>query len=66
MQLLEQITAGVDPADVADFVPPTGERLAQLVTEDPPGNFRAPKGSQMKLMENRPLVRIPQRFHGIV
>ncbi len=66
VQLLEQITAGVDPADVADFVPPTGERLAQLVTEDPPGNFRAPKGSQMKLMENRPLVRIPQRFHGIV
>jgi hypothetical protein len=47
VQLLEQITAGVDPAD-------------------PPGNFRAPKGSQMKMMENRPLVRIPERFHGIV
>ena len=49
-----------------EFVPPSGERLAALVTEDPPGNFRAPKGSQMKLMENRPLVRIPKRFHGIV
>ncbi len=47
-------------------MPPSGERLAKLVTEDPPGNFRAPKGSQMRLMENRPLVRIPKRFHGIV
>ena len=30
------------------------------------GNWRAPKGSQMSLMEKRPLVRIPQRFHGTV
>lgn len=64
--LLEQITHGVDAVDVPEFVPPTGEKLAALVTEDPPGNFRAPKGSQMKQMENRPLVRIPKRFHGIV
>ena len=66
VELLERITAGVENADVPDFVPPTGERLAHLVTEDPPGNFRAPKGSQMKLMEDRPLVRIPARFHGLV
>ncbi len=66
VELLEQITAGVDAAQVPEFVPPTGEKLAGLVVEDPPGNFRAPKGSQMKLMKDRPLVRIPQRFHGIV
>ena len=47
-------------------MPPTGAKLDALVVEDPNGNLRAPKGSQMKLMENRPLVRIPQRFHGIV
>ncbi len=64
--LLEQITAGVQVADVPEFVPPSGEKLAALVTEEPPGLFRAPKGSQMRLMENRPLVRIPDRFHGIV
>ena len=66
VELLERITAGVDTDDVPEFVPPSGEKLAGLVIEDPPGNFRAPKGGQMKLMENRPLVRIPKRFHGIV
>ena len=66
VELLERITADVVADDVPEFVPPSGEKLAALVTEDPPGNFRAPKGSQMKLMENRPLVRIPKRFHGIV
>lgn len=66
VELLERITAGVDADDVPEFVPPAGAKLDALVTEDPPGNFRAPKGSQMKLMENRPLVRIPKRFHGIV
>ena len=64
--LLERITAGVRTEDVPEFVPPTGERLAALVTEDPPGNFRAPRGSQMGLMEKRPLVRIPERFYGLV
>jgi hypothetical protein len=47
-------------------VPPTGAKLDALVVEEPKGNWRAPKGSQMNLMEKRPLVRIPQRFHGIV
>lgn len=66
VELLEQITEGADAAQIPDFVPPSGERLDQLVVEDPPGNWRAPKGSQMTLMEKRPLVRIPERFHGIV
>jgi hypothetical protein len=66
VDLLERITEGADASKIADFVPPTGEQLAALVVEDPPGNWRAPKGSQMTLMEKRPLVRIPERFHGIV
>ena len=66
VDLLVTATTGVDPATVPEFVPPTGEKLAALVVEDPPGNWRAPKGSQMKLMENRPLVRIPDRFLGSV
>lgn len=63
---LVRVTTGVDPGEVADFVPPTGAALDKLVIEDPRGNYRAPRGSQMKLMENRPLVRIPERFHGVV
>ena len=66
VDLLERITDGADAAQIPDFVPPSGERLASLVVEQPAGNWRAPKGSQMALMEKRPLVRIPQRFHGIV
>ena len=64
--LLEQITSDVDTAAVADFVPPQGQRLADLVVEEKPGHFRARKGSQVRLMENRPLVAIPERFHGRV
>ncbi len=63
---LERITAGADAARIPEFVPPTGEKLAALVIEEPAGNWRAPKGSQMTLMEKRPLVRIPERFHGLV
>lgn len=66
VDLLERITAGVDAEQVPEFVPPSGEQLDALVVEDPPGNWRAPKGSQMTLMEKRPLVRIPERFFGIV
>jgi hypothetical protein len=64
--LLEQITAGVDTADVADFVPPQGQELAELVIEEKLGHFRARKGSQLRLMQNRPLVAIPERFRGLV
>ena len=66
VELLERITAGADPEEIPDFVPPRGKALADLVIEEPPGNWRAPKASQMSLMENRPLVRIPERFHGRV
>lgn len=66
VDLLVTATTGVDPATVPEFEPPGGDKLAALVVEDPPGNWRAPKGSQMKLMENRPLVRIPDRFLGSV
>ncbi len=66
VDLLERITEGADAAEIPDFVPPTGAKLDALVVEEPKGNWRAPKGSQMNLMEKRPLVRIPQRFHGIV
>ncbi len=66
VELLERITEGADASQIPDFVPPTGEKLDALVTEDPPGNFRSPRSSQIRQMEKRPLVRIPERFHGIV
>jgi hypothetical protein len=64
--LLEQVTAGVDTSAVEEFRPPQGERLANLVLEEKPGHFRARKGSQVRLMENRPLVAVPERFRGTV
>jgi hypothetical protein len=66
VDLLERITEGADASQIPEFVPPAGEKLEALVVEDRPGSWRAPKGSQMTLMERRPLVRIPKRFHGIV
>jgi hypothetical protein len=63
--LLERITASVDPAAVPEFSPPTGRALAGLVTQSG-GGHRAPKGAQMQLMETQPLVRVPERFHGIM
>jgi hypothetical protein len=66
VELLERITDGVDPAGVPDFRPPSGTALAELVTQAGPHKFRAPKGSQLRLMESQPLVRIPDGFHGIV
>ena len=66
VDLLERITDGADASQIPEFVPPSGEKLAALVVEEPKGNFRAPKASQMTLMEKRPLVRIPERFFGIV
>ena len=67
VDLLDQITAGVtDAAEVAEFRPPAGARLAGLVTQEGKDRWRAPKGSQVKLMRSRPLVRIPERFHGTV
>ncbi len=66
VNLLEDITEGINTDEVPEFVPPSGEDLDALVVEDPPGNWRAPRASQMRSMQRRPLVRIPERFHGIV
>ena len=66
VELLEKVTAGADPAGTREFTPPQGERLAGLVIEERPGHFRAKRGSQVRLMESQPLVRIPERFHGSV
>ena len=51
---------------IDEFVPPTGEKLDALVVEEPKCNWRAPKGSQMNLMEKRPLVRDPIPDHARV
>ena len=67
VDLLDEITSGVtDVAAVQEFRPPDGRRLARLVAQDGEKRWRAPKGSQVELMRSRPLVRIPERFHGIV
>lgn len=66
VRVVDEATTGVALDDVEEFVPPRGAELANLVVEDPTGNWRAPRGAQKTLMERSPLVRVPQRFHGRV
>ena len=66
--LLDEITRGVtDVAAVQEFRAPgrvAGWRGWWSRTVNSAGAH--PKGSQVELMRSRPLVRIPERFHGIV
>ncbi|WP_310962373.1 glycosyltransferase family 2 protein [Nocardioides terrisoli] len=64
--LLEKVSSGIDPARTPEFVPPRGRALDRLVIADDqrPGAHRAPKGGQVKAMEQRPAERIPARFTG--
>lgn len=65
--LLDEVTTGVDdPPSLAEFRPPSGAELENLVTQDGKGGWRAPKGGQVELMRSQPLVRVPERFFGIV
>lgn len=65
--LLREITAEVtDVATVPEFRPWRGEKLAELVIHDTPIRWRAPIGNQTRSMRRRPLVRVPERFHGLV
>lgn len=65
--LIEEITAGVtDVSTIADFKPWEGQRRAGLVIEMPTGNWRAPRGNQVNRMRKAELVRVPERFHGLV
>ena len=65
--LLEEITSGViRPEDQREFVPPQGQDLDDLVVPEPPNGWRSRKGSQIELMRKRPLVRVPERFHGLI
>jgi hypothetical protein len=67
VELLHEITADVtDVTAIPDFQPWTGDKLAELVIHDTPIRWRAPIGNQTRSMRRRPLVRIPERFHGIV
>ncbi len=68
IELLEEITAPVHDVDeVKEFEPwPSAERRGRLVVEAPEGTWRTPRGSQVEQMRQRPLRRVPERFHGIV
>ena len=66
VDLLERITQGPTPQTSRSSCRRPGRSSTHSSSRTRKGNWRAPEGSQMKLMENRPLVRIPQRFHGIV
>ncbi len=65
--LLDELNQGAaEPVSYPEFAPPEGEALAALVVEVPGEGWRAPRGSQVRMMRKRPLQRVPDRFHGIV
>jgi len=62
--LLETVSSRIDPAATPELVVPSGRLLDRLVIEDPDreDSWRAPKGGQVKAMEEAVPVRIPERL----
>lgn len=65
VDLLEEITAGVDPAAVEPYK--TRKKvLAGIVHQGEGGNFRAHGRRQVQAMRAQPMVSVPERFWGQV
>ena len=63
--MLEQLGAGADPDRAPVFRPPP-DLLARSVQQQDDQVWRAVGAGQVKAMTKRPLVRIPDRFLGLV
>lgn len=65
--LLDRINDGVgaDISDLQEFRPPV-EKLAEIVQTFDNGVTRATGNRQVGAMERRPLLRLPERFRGLV
>ncbi|MEP9383873.1 glycosyltransferase family 2 protein [Nocardioides sp. KR10-350] len=64
VDLVAQATAGVRREDVPEFDPTTVD-LSTLVIQE--GDlYRAPRQGQVRVLKRSPLVRVPERLHGIV
>lgn len=65
--LLDEVAAGLGEAKVRQFEPRRGRpALDSIVQQVEPDVWRAVGAGQVKAMQQRPVVRIPQRFHGRV
>ncbi|HEX6148590.1 glycosyltransferase family 2 protein [Nocardioides sp.] len=65
VDLLDEITHGVDPAAVAPYRT-RPQVLSDIVREGEGGHFRAHGRRQHNAMRNQPMVSIPERFWGVV
>ena len=64
VRLVEEVTHGIDPATVAEFDPGAVD-LDRLVVQEGEVH-RAPREGQVRALRIHPLVRIPERLHGLV
>lgn len=65
--LLEKINTDLGPVDGFDeFTPPPRRRLSEIVETRRDGVARATGAGQIPAMERRPVVRIPDRFRGLL
>lgn len=64
VQMLAGFVGGVEPSAVREF-DPGAVKLKQLVAERE-GAWRAAGRAQVTAMTHQPLVRIPERLHGLV
>lgn len=62
--VLEEVVRGVDPASVPEFDVADVD-LGALVEKVPHG-FRSPREGQLRSLQNRGLVRVPDRLLGLV
>lgn len=65
VNLLDEIATDVDLDEVKPFRPPL-RRLPGIVEHPEPDLWRAVGGGQVQAMRNRPIVRIPDRFLGLL
>jgi hypothetical protein len=63
--LLERINEGLDAAAAEPFRPPA-RKLGKIVQKRPNGLYKAMGQGQIAAMEGQPVVRIPERFRGLV
>jgi hypothetical protein len=63
--LVDEITADVDAGGLSPYRP-RAEQLDSIVRQAESGNYRAHGRRQVHAMRGRPMVTVPERFHGVV
>lgn len=65
VDLLDEVTAGLDRDRIPEFAP-RPRALGRIVRVTGRGIYRAHGRRQVRAMRDQPMVRVPERFHGLV